>query len=183
MFHVGHVLSLCNAGRLRLLHFPMLCSNCLLPTHIVFCAAFPDAVQLTADTDRDMRGGTTHLLSCVCQLARVTVAAPSAHHIFKASFLRPMASSSDSFSAGEFNAAMYTINVGSPWSEAEPGTKFADWWEQQFLDKAPNLEMGNSDQQLEWVTGMSNRAGVNGLMKPLKGLSEEGGSAASARQP
>ena len=83
-----------------------------------------------------------------------------------------MASSSDFFSVGEFNAVMFMINVGSTWSEAEPGTKFADWWEQQFQDKAPNLEMGNSDQQLEWVIGMSSRAGVNGLMKPLKGLSE-----------
>ena len=135
----------------------------------MFCTAFPDTVQRKADTDRDMHGGTTHLLSCVCQLARVTVAAPSAHQIFKASFLRSMASSPKSFSAGEFNAVMFMLNVGSPWSEAEPGTKSADLWRQQFHDKAPNLEMGNSDQQLEWVTGMSNRAGVNGLMKPLKG--------------
>ena len=94
-----------------------------------------------------------------------------------------MASSSDSFSVGEFNAVLFMINVGSPWSEAEPGTKFADWWEQQFHDKAPNLEMGNSDQQLEWVTGMSNRAGVNGLMKPLKGLSEAAQLQLGGRQP
>ena len=84
-----------------------------------------------------------------------------------------MASSSDSFSAGEFHAVMFMINVGSPWSEAEPGTTFADWWAQQFHDKAPILEMGNSDQQLEWVSGMSNSVGVNGLMKPFKGLSEK----------
>jgi len=43
--------------------------------------------------------------------------------------------------------------------------------------------MGNSDQQLEWVTGMSNRAGVNGLMKPLKGLSEAARLQLSGRQP
>ena len=79
---------------------------------------------------------------------------------------------------------MFMINVGSPWSEAEPGTKFADWWRQQFHDKAPpNLEMGNSDQQLEWVTGMSNRVGVNGLMKPLKGLSEAAQLQLGGRQP
>ena len=51
-----------------------------------------------------MRGGTTHLLSCVCQLARVTVAAPRAHHIVKASSLRPApttASSSDSLLRGD----------------------------------------------------------------------------------
>jgi hypothetical protein len=40
-----------------------------------------------------------------------------------------MATSSDSFSAGEFNAVIM-IHVGSPGSEAEPGTKFEDWWEQ-----------------------------------------------------
>ena len=94
-----------------------------------------------------------------------------------------MASSSDSFSAGEFNAALFMINVGSPWSEAEPGTKFADWWEQQLHDKAPNLEMGNSDQQLEWVIGMSNRVGVNGLMKPLKVLSGKAQLQLGGRQP
>ena len=67
---------------------------------------------------------------------------------------------------------------------AEPGTKFADWWRQQCHDKAPpNLEMGNSDQQLEWVTGMSNRAGVNGLMQPLKGLSEAAQLQFGRRQP
>ena len=77
---------------------------------------------------------------------------------------------------------MLMINVGSPWSEAEPGTKFEDWWDQQFRNKAPNLEMGNSDQQLEWATGMSNRAGVNGLMKPLKGLSEAARLQLSGRQ-
>ena len=75
------------------------------------------------------------------------------------------------------------INVGRPWSEAEPGTKFADWWAQQFHDKAPNLAMGNSDQQLEWATGMSNRAGVNELMKPLKGLSEAARLQLGGRQP
>ena len=76
---------------------------------------------------------------------------------------------------------MIMNNVGSPWSEAEPGTKFEDWWAQQFRDKAPNLEMGNPDQQLDWVTGTSNRAGVNGLMKPLKGV--VGGSAVEAQRP
>ena len=94
-----------------------------------------------------------------------------------------MASSSDSFSFGELNAVMFMINVGSPWSEAEPGTTFADWWEQQFRNKAPILEMGNSGQQLEWVIGMSNRAGVNGLMKPLTGLSEAARLHVSGRQP
>ena len=56
-------------------------------------------------------------------------------------------------------------------------------WEQQFHDKAPNYEMGNSDQQLEWVTGMPNRAGANGLMKPLKGLSEAAQLQLGGRQP
>ena len=92
-----------------------------------------------------------------------------------------MASSSDSFVVGELNAVMLMINVGSPWSEAEPGTKFEGLWEQQFRNKAPNLEMGNSDQQLDWVTGMSNRVGVNGLRKPLKGV--VGGSAVAAQRP
>ena len=95
-----------------------------------------------------------------------------------------MASSSDSFSVGEFNVATFMINVGSPWSEAEPGTKFADWWaQQQFQDQAPILEMGNSDQQREWVTCMSSRVGVNGLMKPLKGLSEAAQLQLGGRQP
>ena len=94
-----------------------------------------------------------------------------------------MASSYDSFSVGEFRVVMLTISVGSPWSEAEPGTTFEDWWEQQFHDKAQNLEMGNSDQKLKWVTGISNRAGVNGLMKPLKGLSEAARLQLSGRQP
>ncbi len=70
---------------------------------------------------------------------------------------------------------------GGPWSEAQPGTKFEDWWEQQFRDKAPNLEMGNSDQQLEWVIGMSNRVGLNGLMKAVEGV--VGGSAVAAQRP
>ena len=51
-----------------------------------------------------MRGGTTHLLSCVCQLARVTVAAPKAHQIFTTNSLRPApttASSSDSLLRGD----------------------------------------------------------------------------------
>ena len=43
--------------------------------------------------------------------------------------------------------------------------------------------MGNSDKQLEWATGMSNRAGVNGLMKPLKGLSEAAQLQLGGRQP
>ena len=120
------------------------------------------------------------------------VAAPNAHQNKEANSLRPaptMASSSDSFSAGEFNAVMLMINVGSPWSEAEPVTMFEDRWEQQFHGTAPNLEMGKSDQQLEWATGMSNRVGVNGLMKPLnqrlaafRWQHGEGGSAASAHQ-
>ena len=75
------------------------------------------------------------------------------------------------------------INVGNPWSEAEPGTKFDDWWEQQFHDNAPNLEMGNSDQQLEWAIDMSNRVGVNGLIKPLTGLSEASRLQFSGQQP
>ncbi|MFM7986785.1 MAG: hypothetical protein ACKPKO_46470, partial [Candidatus Fonsibacter sp.] len=62
-------------------------------------------------------------------------------------------------------------------SEAEPGTKFEDWWEQQFHDKAPNLDMGNS------VTGMSNRAGVNRLMKPFNGLLEAARLQLGGRQP
>ena len=78
---------------------------------------------------------------------------------------------------------MFMSDVGSPWSEAEPGTKAEDWWEQQFRNKAPNLEMGNSDQQLEWANGMSNRAGVNGLKKTLKGLSEAARLQLSGRQP
>ena len=78
---------------------------------------------------------------------------------------------------------MLMINVGSPWSEAEPGTMFEDWWEQQFRNQAPHLEMGNSDQQLEWVTGMPTRAGVNGLMKALKGLSEAARLQLSGWQP
>jgi hypothetical protein len=94
-----------------------------------------------------------------------------------------MASSAHSFSAGEFNAVMLMINVGSPWSEAGPGTKFEDWSEQQFHNKAPNLEMGNSDRQLESVSGLSNRVGVNGLMNPLKGLSEAARLQFSGRQP
>ena len=94
-----------------------------------------------------------------------------------------MASSYDSFYVGEFNVVMLMIHVWSPWSEAEPGTKFENWWELHIHDKSPNLEMGNSDQQLEWVTGMSHRAGVNGLMKPLKGLSEAARLQLSGRQP
>ena len=57
--------------------FKLLVTNPHRVLHCIPC-------QRKADTDRDMRGGTTHLLSCVCQLARVTVVAPSAHQLFKA---------------------------------------------------------------------------------------------------
>ena len=86
-------------------------------------------------------------------------------------------------SSGGFNAVMFMINVGNPWSEAEAGTKWADWWEQQFRDTAPNIEMGNTGQQLQWVNGMGNRAGINGLMKPLQGLSEAAQLQLGGRQP
>ncbi|MFM7989927.1 MAG: hypothetical protein ACKPKO_62500, partial [Candidatus Fonsibacter sp.] len=54
---------------------------------------------------------------------------------------------------------------------------------QQFHEKAANLDMGNSDQQLEWATGISNRAGFNRLMKPLKGVSEATRLQLGGRQP
>jgi hypothetical protein len=47
--------------------------------------------------------------------------------------------------AGRCNAVLLMMNVGSPWSEAEPGTPIADWWEKQFHCTAPNIEMGNLD--------------------------------------
>ena len=56
--------------------FKLLVTNPHRVLHCIPC-------QRKADTDSDMRGGTTHLLSCVCQLARVTVVAPSAHQFFK----------------------------------------------------------------------------------------------------
>ena len=118
--------------------------------------------------------------------SRLTVVAPSANQNKEASSQSTtptMASSSHSFSAREFNAAMLRISVGSPWSEAEPGAKFDDWWEQQFHSKEPRLEMGNSDQQLEWVIGMSSRVGTNGCMKPLTGLSEAARLQFNGRQP
>ena len=57
VIHVRHVLSLCHAGGLCLLHCLMLCLKCLLPSHIASGTAFHNSVQHRADTDRDMRGG------------------------------------------------------------------------------------------------------------------------------
>ena len=84
-------------------------------------------------------------------------------------------------SVGRFNVAMLMFNVGNMWSDSEPGAKFEEWWALQVHAKAPNTNVPNLGQQLEGVTGMSNRDGVSGLLQPLKGAVR--GSAVAAPRP
>ena len=75
VFHVGHVMSVCNAGWLCLLHLPPVLFKMIVtkvnPHRVLYCiTAFHDSVQRRAETDRDIRGGHYTLLpSCVSQLA------------------------------------------------------------------------------------------------------------------
>jgi hypothetical protein len=71
-----------------------------------------------------------------------------------------------------FNAMLAMINISTPWSEMEVGTPFEAWWTQQFGCELPSIHVGSLSQQLEWVTGHSCRAGINGRLKPFSGLSD-----------
>ncbi len=71
-----------------------------------------------------------------------------------------------------FNAMLAMINISTPWSEMEVGTPFEAWWTQQFGCELPSIQLGGLSQQLEWVTGHSCRAGINGRLKPFSGLSD-----------
>ena len=90
-----------------------------------------------------------------------------------------MASSSSSYSnikgpkgpSAVYNGLLIMIHVSTPWSEMEDGTPFLPWWKKQFGDcRLPDIVLSRLNQQCEWVTGQSSRAGVNGLMKPFSGL-------------
>ena len=67
------------------------------------------------------------------------------------------------------------FNVGKPWSEDTPGGSFLTWWRKVFPDE--DLPEGLSSdevfplqQQEEWVTALSHRAGIDGLLKPLDAM-------------
>jgi hypothetical protein len=83
-----------------------------------------------------------------------------------------------------FNAVLALMNVRQPWSEATPGVSFPEWWRTQFYDTdLPPICWEWLDQQLEWVTGISNRAATNGLLKPSVGLSAARVRLHTMRQP
>ena len=69
-----------------------------------------------------------------------------------------------------YDGLLIMINVSTPWSEMEPGTSFPTWWDKQFRGcQLPSIVM-RLNQQCEWVTAQSSRAGINGLLKPNSGL-------------
>ena len=62
VFHVGHVMSVCNAGWLCLLHLHHVLFKLIVtkvnPHRVLYCVTtFRDSVQRSGTTDRDMRGG------------------------------------------------------------------------------------------------------------------------------
>ena len=82
-----------------------------------------------------------------------------------------------------FNAVLAMVNVSTPWSEVAEGTPFASWWDQQFECALPMIELDSLDQQLEWVTAQSFRAGNNGRLKPFSGLTAEAQARHGGLQP
>ena len=74
--------------------------------------------------------------------------------------------------------------VGSPWSERPEGETFADWARRAF-GEAPvigkeALDVPTGEQQWEFVTSITSRAGGNALLKPLSALAEDIRQAAAA---
>jgi hypothetical protein len=70
-------------------------------------------------------------------------------------------------------------NIATPWSEDVPGKSFSDWWRSAFGsydDWPPELPWHGLElqQQHEWVTCRTYRAGSDALRKPLKALSAAG---------
>ena len=82
-----------------------------------------------------------------------------------------------------FNAVLAMVNVSTPWSEVAEGTPFASWWENQFGCALPMIQLDSLDQQLEWVTAQSFRAGNNGRLKPFSGLTAEAQARYGGLQP
>jgi hypothetical protein len=69
-----------------------------------------------------------------------------------------------------YDGLLIMINVSAPWSEMEEGTSFRAWWDRQFKGcQLPSI-VPRLNQQCEWVTAQSSRAGINGLLKPNSGL-------------
>ena len=69
-----------------------------------------------------------------------------------------------------YDGLLIMINVSTPWSEMEEGTSFPEWWNRQFKGcQLPSI-VPRLNQQCEWVTAQSSRAGTNGLLKPFSGL-------------
>ena len=82
-----------------------------------------------------------------------------------------------------FNAVLAMVNVSTPWSEVDEGTPFASWWENQFGCALPMIQLDSLDQQLEWVTAQSCRAGNNGMLKPFSGLTASAQARHGGNQP
>ena len=61
------------------------------------------------------------------------------------------------------------LNVNTPWNKAAECMSFRDWWHGVFNDDWPtSLDFEATkewDQQFEWVTGRSCRAGIHSLVK------------------
>ena len=69
-----------------------------------------------------------------------------------------------------YDGLLIMMNVSTPWSEMEVDTPFPAWWNRQFKGcQFPSIVL-RLNQQHEWVTAQSSRAGVNGLLKPFSGL-------------
>ena len=68
------------------------------------------------------------------------------------------------------HGVLVMLNVGKPWSEAEERMLSGTWWQEAFGNVCPDsLDFDATqewDQQCEWVTGMSYRAGIDGCLKP-----------------
>ena len=82
-----------------------------------------------------------------------------------------------------FNAVLAMVNVSTPWSEVAEGIPFATWWTTQFACALPMIQLDSLDQQLEWVTAQSFRAGNNGRLKPFSGLSASAQASLGGVQP
>jgi hypothetical protein len=82
-----------------------------------------------------------------------------------------------------FNAVLAMVNVSTPWSETAEGTSFETWWTTQFGCGLPMINWRSLDQQLEWVTAQSCRAGNNGRLKPFTGLSAKAQAELGGVQP
>ena len=113
-------------------------------------------------------GDCAHLISAACLPAdfRLQGTVPSTSHGLIAAHWRVAAFSM------EFHAVLVMVNVSKPWSEDDVDMPWDTWWANS-MGRQSTLPVGTyGQQQDEWVSALSSRAGVVATLKPLGALSD-----------